>query len=64
MTDFDLKNLLASFGVSSEDAEQIDKMIDRTIDLHYGVLGDDLSVHRDTGGGEILSYGGDDLLPR
>ena len=64
MTDLDLKNILASFGISSEDAEKIDKMIDTTIDLHMGDVINDLPVHGDSGRGEVLSHGGNDLLQR
>lgn len=62
MTDFDLKNLLQSFGVSSEDADKIDEMIDTTIGLHYGVLEDDLSVYGNARSGEVLSHGRNDIL--
>lgn len=62
MTDFDLKNLLQSFGVSSEDADKIDEMIDTTIGLHYGVLEDDLSVYGYARGGKVLSHGRNDIL--
>ena len=64
MTDLDLKNLLASFGISDEDAEKIDQMIDTTIDLHLGEVINDLPVHGNSRRGEVLSHGRDDLLQR
>lgn len=48
--DLDLNNLLMSFGVTAEDAEKIDNLIDSTIQMNIklGGAGDDLSVHGDS----------------
>lgn len=49
--DLDLNNLLMSFGVTAEDAEKIDNLIDSTIDMNIKLGGacNDLPVHGDTG---------------
>lgn len=49
--DLDLNNLLMSFGISAEDAEKIDNLIDSTIDMNIklGGAGDDLPLHGDAG---------------